>query len=325
MDMKKSLSTLEVAEVLDISKNTVYELIKRGELPSYRVGRKVRVDMEDVEYYKNKSRTANVPASFNGSQKKIDVSVPLKGEYIYYDNQPSYNNNFIICGQDILLDILTRHLENYQRGVQALRYYTGSYNGLVDLYKGKVTVASCHLWDGDEDIYNIPYVRRLLPGVPCVIINLACRMQGFYVAKGNPKNITSWNDLARPDVVMVNRERGCGVRVLIDEHLRKLKISPQSINGYENEELSHLSVASNIARGEADVAVGNEKTAQQVQNIQFVPIQKEKYDLVIKKEDINKPAFQSVLEIIKSKEFHYELIGIGGYDISETGKIIAET
>jgi len=152
--------------------------------------------------------------------------------------------------------------------VQALRCYIGSYNGLVELYRGNVAVATAHLWDEDTGGYNIPYVKRILPGVPCVIVHLACRMQGFYVAKGNPKNITTWEDLTRPDVLMINRERSCGVRV------------------------------------------------------QFVPLQKERYDLIIKKDDINDPPVQAVLEILNSEEFKQELRGIGGYDISETGKII---
>ena len=171
----------------------------------------------------------------------------------------------------------------------------------------------------------ISYIPRLLPGVPCVIVHLVCRMQGFYVAKGNPKKINSWKDLTRSDVLMINREKGCGVRVLIDEQLRKQEIASKSINGYEKEELSHLAVASTVARGDADVGVGNEKAALQVNNIDFVPLQKERYDLIIKKEDINTPPVQAVLEILNSKEFQMELVGIGGYDISETGKIIVQS
>lgn len=324
MDSNKSYSTQEAAEILGVSKNTIYEFIKRGDLSSYRIGRKVRIDSKDIEYYMNKSRTNKAtstnPATKFSQTNQQNYSTPTKK---YFDN-PRNNRDFIICGQDMLLDVLTRYLERHSNGTQALRYYTGSYNGLIELYRGNVSIASCHLWDGDADTYNTPYVRRLLPGIPCIIIHLVCRMEGFYVAKGNPKNITSWNDLTRPDVTMINREHGCGVRILIDENLRKLNISPSDINGYSIEDSSHLAVASTVARGEADVAVGNEKTALQVQEIEFIPIQKERYDLVIKKEDINKPVYQAVIEILNSKEFQLELQGIGGYDISETGNVVAE-
>lgn len=324
MKANSGLSTQEVAEILNISKNTVYELIKRGELPSYRIGRKVRIDEIDIEEYKNRTRTSAKKSTQTNSQHNdnLIIAKPTPKNFLPVTN---YKNDFIICGQDILLDALTRHLERHSKGLQALRCYIGSYNGLVELYRGNVTVATAHLWDGDNGEYNISYVRRILPGVPCVIVHLVCRMQGFYVAKGNPKNITTWEDLTRPDVLMINREKGCGVRVLIDEKLRKLGISCKSINGYENEELSHLAVASTVARGDADVGVGNEKAALQVQDVQFIPLQKERYDLIIKKEDINIPPIQAVLEILNSKEFQLELRGIGGYDLSETGKIIAET
>ena len=56
MDLKSSLTPLEVAELLKITKNTVYELIKRGELPSYKIGKKIRIDMNDVEYYINSQK-----------------------------------------------------------------------------------------------------------------------------------------------------------------------------------------------------------------------------------------------------------------------------
>lgn len=325
MDSNKSYSTQEAAEILGVSKNTIYEFIKRGELPSYRIGRKVRIDPKDVEYYMNKSRTnktaTTIPTIQCSQTNQQNYSTSTNK---YFNNHPKNNRDFIICGQDMLLDVLTRYLERHSNGTQALRYYTGSYNGLIELYRGNVSIASCHLWDGDTGTYNTPYVRRLLPGISCIIIHLVCRMEGFYVAKGNPKNITSWNDLTRSDITMINREHGCGVRILIDENLRKLNISPSDINGYNVEDSSHLAVASTVSRGEADVAVGNEKTALQVQGIEFIPIQKERYDLVIKKEDINKPVYQAVIEILNSKEFQLELQGIGGYDISETGKIVAE-
>jgi len=328
MEANSGLTTQEVAQILNISKNTVYELIKRGELPSYRVGRKVRVDEIDIEEYKNKSRTNTKISPTNvekiNEEKTNNSIISLLNSKNFLPNS-NYKNDFIICGQDILLDVLTRHLEQHPNGLQALRRYIGSYNGLVELYRGNINIATAHLWDGDTGVYNIPYVRRILPGVPCVIVHLVCRMQGFYVAKGNPKNITTWKDLTRADVLMINRERGCGVRVLIDEKLCKLGIPWQSINGYESEALSHLAVASTVARGDADVAVGNEKAALQVQDIQFVPMQKERYDLIIRKDDINKPPFQAILEILNSKEFQEELRGIGGYDLSDTGKIVDQT
>lgn len=315
-----ALTPQEVADILKIAKNTVYELIKRGELNGYKVGKKIRVDFKDIQDYRDRAKNKN---TYNPNISENNIPTSLELPQLILDDLNS-DNNFVICGQDVLLDILASYLELHPFGVRTLRSYTGSYNGLMALYLGKIQVATAHLWDGDSGEYNIPFVRRLLPGIPTVIIHLACRMQGFYVAKGNPKNITSWEDLKRPDITMVNREKGCGTRILLDEHLRLLGIDSSSIKGYNMECFTHLTVASTVARGKTDVALGNEKTGLQVGNVDFIPLQKERYELVIKKKDLNNPPFKAIIEIIRSEAFRNELIGIGGYDLSETGNIIAE-
>jgi len=321
VEKDSALTPLEVAEILKISKNTVYELVKRGEINSYRVGNKVRIEMKDIENYKNNSKKLHKIKK--GNAQLSSAYTPLTIPYNLEEIQRS--NGFVICGQDIMLDILLRYLQYQAKGIQALRSYAGSYNGLYALYHGHVQIATAHLWDGETDKYNIPYVKRMLPGIPGVIIHLANRMQGIYVARGNPKGIKGWEDLKRPGITIINREKGSGTRVLLDEHLKKLGISANNLAGYEKECSSHLAVASTVARGGADIAIGNEKASQQVNGIEFIPLQIESYDLVIKKEDIDKPHFQTVLKILRSEEFKLELEGIGGYDLKDIGKIIAET
>lgn len=322
MKLESSLTPLEVAELLKITKNTVYELIKRGELPSYKIGKKIRVDMHDVESYINNQK----------STTKISTNVPMSTQYNKINttvNNNSVNNNssneIIISGQDILLDILARYMGEMLPEHTILRSYKGSYNGLYDLYNNKVSIASCHLWDGYNNEYNIDYVKRLIPGTSCSLINLAYRVQGFYVTKGNPLNISRFEDLSNKNIKFINREKGSGVRVLLDEKLRLLNINPNSIDGYYNEENSHLGVASAVARGDADIGIGSSKAAMQVENIDFIPIQTERYDLVIKNFDLNNTIYNTVLSVLKSEKFRNELIGIGGYDIKDIGTIISTT
>ncbi|HEX3029365.1 MAG TPA: helix-turn-helix transcriptional regulator [Clostridia bacterium] len=313
-----ALTPQEVADILKIAKNTVYELIKRGELNSYRVGKKVRVDLKDVEDYKNRTKSIK-----NSSPKVFEPSGANGNPFL--SEESSKSSGFVICGQDIMLDILSRYLQQHTNGVQALRSYVGSYNGLYNLYQGTVQIATAHLWDGDSGQYNIPYVRRMLPGVPAIIIHLACRLQGFYVSKGNPKGIKGWEDFKRKDITIINREKGSGTRVLLDEQLRILGIPSSQIKGYERESTSHLAIASTVARGGADLGIGNEKSGLQVKGIDFIPLQTERYELVIKKEDINRPPYSAVMDILNSQEFRMELEGIGGYDLAELGSIAAET
>ncbi|WP_046499880.1 helix-turn-helix transcriptional regulator [Syntrophomonas zehnderi] len=311
-----SLTPEEVANILKISKLTVYEMVKRGELPAYRIGRKIRIEQKDIEAYIRQGKKSNMAET--GATMPSDLQPPRQ-EYPF--NAPG----LVICGQDLILDILCRHLETHPQGCRAFRHNAGSFAGLLQLYHGNADMAGIHLWDSDKDIYNIPYVRRIVPGIPTVIIHLAMRQQGFYVSQGNPLDIKGWEDLARPELRFINREPGCGTRVLLDEHLYQMKLNRHEINGYEKESTSHQAMASAVARGDADFALGNEKAAMMVRGIEFIPLQKERYELVLRKEDLHKPEFQAVMEILASTAFRSELAGLGDYVLDETGKIVAET
>jgi putative molybdopterin biosynthesis protein len=303
VNSNNELSVQDVADMLKVSKSKIYSMIKSGELQSYRVGRKLRFSEDDIRTYIQDSKKENYTQS-------REMPSPLQKE------------GFVLCGQDIILDILSNYMR--QRGVSALRAYIGSYDSLIALYRKQVNVASAHLWDSDTDTYNIPYVRRLLPGIPAIIVHLTCRMQGFYVAHNNPKKILDWKDFGRDDITMVNREQGAGSRVLLDENLRLLGIFGKNIDGYNHEIQSHLTVASIVASGKADVAIGTEKIAKQVEGIDFIPIKKERYDLVLRREDENQYEMQSLLNIIRSQAFQEEFSRIGGYDTKDMGKIVAE-
>jgi putative molybdopterin biosynthesis protein len=301
-----ALSAQDVADMLNVSKNTIYNMIKKGELTPYKVGRKIRFTENEVKAFINRSQ-ANLDAQKTASVLPDGVQT---------------NNGFVICGQDIILDVLSNYMRSY--GIPAMRVFIGSYDGLMLLYKNKVNVASSHLWDSETDEYNIPYVKRLLPGTSALVIHLTHRMQGLYVQKGNPKNIKNWKDFGRDDITMINREYGAGSRVLLDENLKLLDISGSSIKGYATEGQTHLAVASSVSGGEADVAVGIEKIARQVDNIDFIPMKKERYDLVVKKEHIDSHEVSTMMNIINSAAFKQEFANIGGYDTSGIGKIIAE-
>ncbi|WP_242145379.1 MULTISPECIES: helix-turn-helix transcriptional regulator [unclassified Bacillus cereus group] len=300
-----SYTTEEVAKQLKVSKLTVYDLIKKGELPSYRVGRQMRIDAGDLEQYIRQMKTGTLQTSF--------VKVENKSA-----------EHCVISGQELTLDMLAKHIENRMPNSNILRAYQGSLASLIKMYHGERSVVSLHLFDGDTKEYNIPYVKRILVGQPCVVINLLARNVGFYVQKGNPNEIQNWSDLVKPSIQFVNREKGSGIRVLVDEQLRIQNLSKEHVQGYEWEESNHLGVASQIASGKANVGVGAEKVAQIV-NVDFIPLMKEQYDLVILKNKENEQLIEAVKDILQSIEFQNELLAIGGYDVRKTGQIIYET
>jgi putative molybdopterin biosynthesis protein len=312
MPQNKALSTAEVADILHVSKSTIYDLIRKGEINSYKIGRKVRFTQDDVDAYIARSRHEQ---STQPVRQVFVQSSLLCGE-------PDTAPNFIISGQDVVLDILSNYLRHY--GVVALRAYVGSFESILSLYQGKVQVATAHLWDSDTDEYNRAYVRRLMPGVPAVLVNISYRMQGFYVKKGNPKNIRGWEDLGREDIRLINRRKGSGSRILLDEHLYRLGVPGSAVKGYDSELNSHLTVAAAVANGEADFGLGTERVSRQMDGLEFVPLQKERYDFVIKKETISDPQIQAMLKVIGSPEYFHEISQFSGNDFRDLGKIVAE-
>ncbi|MFP3917610.1 helix-turn-helix transcriptional regulator [Lysinibacillus telephonicus] len=304
MNNNPSYTIEEVSKLLKISKLTVYDLIKKEDLVAYKVGRQMRVDQQELERYKLKNRTGIV-------QEESDSS---------WEYKESNKNQVVISGQDIVLDILSKYIEKHTSLIP-LRAYNGSLNSLISMYNGECDVVSVHLYDGDTGEYNLPYVKRVLVNHPFILINLVSRTAGIYVKQGNPLNIKGWKDLAQSKVTIVNREKGSGARVLLDEQLRINGITADSLKGYNKELTSHFSVASAVASGQADAGVGIENVAKMV-NVDFIPMIKEQYDLVILKTKENQELHKVIIESINSNEFRSELEQLNGYDLSFTGKVI---
>lgn len=330
---EKLLTAKEAAEILKVRKNTVYDMIKRGDLKASKLGKQLRIRQGDLEFYIQYGSQAKVYQEGNSEHKnniekvEFERNTQNRTEKNVMANpgfgQAGMCDQIIICGQDMVLDLLANRL-NQCIGENVFRSYKGSYNALYAMYQGEVNVATAHLWHGKTNSYNIPYISSMLPGTDLVVLHLLKRKQGFYVQKGNPKNIQSFEDLKRSDITIVNREPGSGVRVLIDEKLRQAGIPTQEVNGYQDIVSSHLEAAAAVNRGDADVAVGSEKHSLSVPGIDFLFIQEESYDMVIRKDDFLKKPYQKMIEIIRSSEYQKEVAGLGGYNVENMGKVIYE-
>ncbi|WP_144550700.1 helix-turn-helix transcriptional regulator [Bacillus sp. X1(2014)] len=310
MSKELSYTIEEVSHLLKVSKLTLYDLVKKGQLPVFRVGRQMRIDANDLDNYIKNHKT-NQHTTFTPSIAD------------FHRNDTKESPNIVISGQDLVLDILGKHIEK-NSAYKPLRSFTGSLNSLISMYNGDGDIVSLHLFDGDTGEYNLPYIKKILVGYPIILINLLSRKAGFYVKKGNPLHLTSWTDLKREDVKIINREKGSGARILLDEQLRINEIPARNINGYDHEETNHLSVASAVSTGIADIGVGIEKAAKIV-GIDFVPLITEQYDLVIIKTPKTERLINTVKEILSSSHFQSEVNSLGDYDTSQTGNVIYET
>jgi putative molybdopterin biosynthesis protein len=187
------------------------------------------------------------------------------------------------------------------------------------LARDEADVTGAHLWDETTDTYNVPFVRRLLPGRRAVLVTLVHRSLGLIVPPGNPQTLQSVRDLIQPGVRLVNRQSGSGTRVWLDAQLRDLDITPQSVAGYEREELTHLSVARAVDQGEVTVGLGIHAAAS-VYGLDFIPLTQERYDLVFLEATWNTPAAGALLKILRSPQFKEAVAALGGYDTTETGQ-----
>jgi putative molybdopterin biosynthesis protein len=328
------LTAEDVARQLRIKKYTVYELIKRGELPSSRVGKRLRVSQEDIDRYLRAGKTGafqdegrSRPAGRGEAGETGETAGGLpwgaaeSGGTVSAARHEQAEAPVILSGQDLCLELLVSRLSVLGLG-PVLRSYAGCYNSLIALYRGTVTLAAAHLWDGETETYNYPFIRRLLPGLPVGVFRLAGRKQGFYVKKGNPLNIRDWKDLARPEIAMINRERGCGTRILLDQKLKILGVDAEAVRGYGRESTSHMACAGIVAKGGADLGCGCERGAENIAGIDFIPLQLEWYDLVFRLRDRDSPPVKALLAYISGTEFPQDLALLGGYDLSQTGTYV---
>jgi putative molybdopterin biosynthesis protein len=232
----------------------------------------------------------------------------------------------IVCigSHDNTLDILSNILKKRHPQFSLSSAHVGSMGGLMALKRGEAHMAGTHLLDEETGLYNIPFMRRLLPGKKIVLINLTYRVQGFVVKKGNPRGIRGFEDLTRDGVVFVNRQSGAGTRLLTDKHLRELGIEPSRITGYEREEYTHMGVASAVLSGIADTGLAILAAANAL-GLDFVPVAKERYDLALPADFMKLEMVGALLDIIRNDvEFRRTVTDMGGYDLSDMGKVMYE-
>ena len=258
-----------------------------------------------------------IPRGSEGLQERQRVRVEL------LSHLEDIENGIVVVGShDLALDVLANHLHKQYPRRNLSSSNVGSLGGLIALRRGEAHLAGSHLLDEESGEYNVAYVKRLLGDKEMVIVNLVYREQGLMVAKGNPKGLSNLADLRRQGVSFINRQRGAGTRVLLDFKLTEMGIDPAQIDGYERAAFTHLAVAAAIASGTADAGLGIVAAARAL-DLDFVPLLKERYDLVIPRIYYESPFLEPLLTILQQPSFRAEVEKLGGYDTSLMGQIIA--
>jgi len=236
----------------------------------------------------------------------------------------SIRNSIVTIGShDLTLDLLADRLAQRHPGLRLSSSHVGSLGGLLALQRREAHLAGSHLLDEKSGDYNVDAIRRLLPEQRVVLLGFVTRRQGLIVPPGNPKSIRSLEDLAKPGVVFINRQRGSGTRVLLDYELKQRGIDPLHIQGYERQEFTHLAVAAAVQSGAADCGLGILAAARALE-LDFVPLLEERYDLVIPAEHYESDLLQPLLAMIRDPQFAAAVEALGGYRAEQMGLVLEE-
>jgi len=260
-----------------------------------------------------------VPANSEGlgAGEKVEVEL-LRDEH-------EIENTLVFIGShDNILDVLANLLHRQRPICRLSSAHVGSMGGILAIKRGEAHLAGTHLLDEATGEYNISFIKKFLPDLPLQLINLTYREQGLLVPKGNPLKIKGFEDLTRENVRFINRQRGAGTRLLTDMHLNRLGIRPEQVNGYEREEYTHMNIASAIVSNNADTGLAIRAAAVAL-DLDFIPVAEERYDLILLKTFLQDSKVLALLQVIReNQEFREIVVGLGGYDLRDCGKIMYE-
>ncbi len=234
-----------------------------------------------------------------------------------FDAEEDFRNRILIAGCDPGISVLARHV--LTAGVELVLAHRNSSQALELLREGSVHVAGTHLRDESSGESNLPEIGRIFSKGSVAVISFAVWEEGIVTAAGNPKGIRGIEDLARRDVTIVNREKGAGSRALLDSHLKRLKIEPRQVKGYDTVAPGHLAAAWQVYSGSADACIAT-RAASRLFGLGFVPLVSERYDLAIRRQHLDLPGIVALLDTLNRSSYRRELESLGGYDAKAAGE-----
>jgi len=257
-----------------------------------------------------------IPENSLGYEQDENVEIELLKE------KSTLRHNLLAAGShDLILDLLATALKEANPILNLSSAHLGSMGGIMAIGRGQAHLAGVHLFDPETGEYNVPYIKKMLPGKKLHLVNLVYRMQGWIVPAGNPEKVKSIVDLADTKKGYINRQKGAGTRLLFDYLLKEANLSPDRIRGYEREEHTHLNIAAAVAAGTASAGLGILSAAKAF-DLDFIPLVEERYDLLMDDNFTTSPEASLLLDIITKPEFKSKVEALGGYSMRDAGATI---
>ena len=229
------------------------------------------------------------------------------------------DSTLLLAGCDPAVAILIEWMARTGSRVGVVALPCSSGKALASLAEGSVHAAGVHLRDPKSGDYNFAPVRRAIGRRRMRLVNFARWEVGLVTSQGNPRGIRNFCDLARPDVRIVNRDRGSGARQVLDEAFAEASLNPEVIAGYRYEVGGHLDVASAVHAGYADAGV-TIRVAAEAYGLSFIPLREERYDLAILETELQRRPVMRMLEVLNSRRFACEVAQLCAYDTTRMGE-----
>ncbi len=223
----------------------------------------------------------------------------------------------LVAGCDPGISVLARSAQ--RAGVELVLAHRNSSQALQLLKNGSIHIAGTHLRDEATGDSNMRAIGALFHDDSAAVISFAVWEEGIVTAMGNPKGIRGVEDLARKDVSIVNRELGAGSRKLLDAQLKRLGIRHTVVRGYRTLASGHLDAAWQVRSGVSDCCIAPGAVARSL-GLNFIPLATERYDLALRRRDLNDARIRVLIEALNRSSFRRELESFGGYDAREAGK-----
>ncbi len=182
--------------------------------------------------------------------------------------------------------------------------YMGSQKAIDALRAGAIDMAGFHL---PEKLVTQPGMKELWADSRYFVLPVMCRELGLVVARGNPLQIRTIEDLLRPEIRFINRQKNSGTRLRLHELLRSRGLNPALISGYQQEEFTHSGVALAVLAKVADAAFAL-RSASTGFDVDFIPVGRETYCFCGIKE-----VYGDCLKLLK--QLHQRLESQEGYSL----------